>query len=100
MTDHDVGMILSQDGWISPYWPMGAMAIFALVYFLIADVMNDVLAKLNFKAFRIGENLNSLEEGLLNYWSAISKQDKKWIMKEEYYRNHALNMPMMTDEQN
>ena len=79
---------------------MGAMAIFALVYYLIADVMNDFFAKLNFEAFRIGENLNMLEEGLQNYWSAISKQDKKWIMKEEYYRKNALNMPMMTDEQN
>ena len=75
-----MGMILSEDGWISPYWPMGAMAIFALVYFLVADYLNDLLAKLNFKAFRVGDDLHSLDEGLLNYWSAISKQDKRWIM--------------------
>ena len=66
-------MIISKEGWISPYWPIGAMAIFSLVYFLIADYMNDILAKLGFKAFRIGDSLSQIEEGLLNYWTAISK---------------------------
>ena len=51
-------MVLQEDGWISPYWPLGAMAIFALVYYMIADYLNDIFARLGFKAFQIGENLS------------------------------------------
>ena len=51
-------MVLHDDGWISPYWPFGAMAIFALVYYMIADYLNDILARMDFKAFQIGDTLS------------------------------------------
>ena len=96
-TDHDLAMLVSKDGWVSPYWPIGAMAIFALVYYLIADKLNKIIAK-HWSQARIGDSLSFLDEGLLNYWSALSIRDKKWIIKEEHYRKNALNMPMMTEE--
>ena len=78
VTDHDLSLIISKDGWVSPYWPLGVMAIFALVYYLIAGRLNKILAN-HWKHLRIGDSLVNLDEGLLNYWTALSSQDKKWL---------------------
>ena len=93
-TDHNLGLIFSAAGWVAPYWPLGVMAGICFLFYFSIDYINE---KLDLKD--IGSNLWELEEGLSNYWAALSKIDKRWIEKEELYRRQALDMPMMTDEQ-
>ena len=91
-------MIFRDDGWISPYWPFGFMALFAIFFYVFADKINKHLAKTS-KHFRIGKSLEVLEEGLDNYWVALNRRARQWTEKEETYRRHALGMQMMTDDQ-
>ena len=36
-TDHDLTLIISKEGWVSPYWPIGSMAIACILFCLLAD---------------------------------------------------------------
>ena len=96
-TDHDIAMIFSKEGWVSPYWPMGVMALFCFFVGVVIDQLNK---RLRFKSnwFGVGASLENMEEGLDNYWQSLSRVDKLWSEKEEYYKRHALGMPMMTDD--
>ena len=96
-TDHDLEMLFSERGWISPYWPLGVCAIVFTLFYFFVDSLNKFFSR-HFKSFKIGDELVSLEEGLDNYWCALSKQDKRWTIREENYRRDALGMKMMTDE--
>ena len=87
-------LFLSAAGWASPYWPIGAMAIIVLFLYFSLDWINEkILVK------DIGDSLWELDEGLDNYWAALSKIDRKWYEHEEHYKRNALNMQMMTEEQ-
>ena len=46
----------------------------------------------------MGNNLDTIEEDLDNYWSSLGKLDRNWNKKEEEYRKIALDMPKMTHE--
>jgi len=78
---------------VAPYWPMGVMFIITVIYYNCIDWVND-----KFKFKDIGECLWELEEGLSNYWAALSTVDRRWIEREESYRRKAIDMPMMTEE--
>ena len=97
-TDHNITMIFTAHGWEGPYWPLGVTFIFTTLMYLFADTFNKRMKKYS-KSFRIGSDLKMMEEGLDNYWCALSKDDKKWTFREETYRRDALGMQMMTDEQ-
>lgn len=71
-------MIFSSTGWVAPYWPIGAMAVIFFVFYLSMDWIN---SKIRYKDF--GDSLWELEEGLGNYWAALSKVDRDWTKKEE-----------------
>ena len=98
-TDHDIGMIFSAEGWKWMYWPVGFMAIMAGFYYWAANWMQKNWLERASRHFRIGASLEILEEGLDNYWSALSKADRRWSQREEYYQRVALGMPMFTDDQ-
>ena len=91
-------MVFSIRGWYSPYWPLALMSVLFLLYWMFAEALSERLGKV-FKQMNVGENLDSVDEVLDNYWSSLSKLDKNWSVKEEEYRRHALDMKMMTDEQ-
>ena len=77
-TDHDIGMIFSAEGWKWMYWPVGFMAIMAGFYYWAANWMQKNWLERSSRHFRIGASLEILEEGLDNYWSALSKADRRW----------------------
>lgn len=91
-------MFFTAHGWDGPYWPLGVTLIFATLMYIFADSFNKCMKK-HSKSFRVGSGLKMMEEGLDNYWCALSKDDKKWTLREETYRRDALGMQMMTDEQ-
>jgi len=90
-------MVLSEAGWLAPYWPIGGLAVTFTLFYAFADSINKFMSKY-FRWFRVGQSLELLEEGLDNYWCALSKSDRLWTEKEENYRRQSLGMPMMTDE--
>jgi len=77
-TDHNLDLIISNDGWLAPYWPIGLMAIVCLLSFFLIDWVYD---KMRYKVY--GNSLWKLECGFDNYWTALSTADRKWLELEE-----------------
>ena len=84
-TDHDLSLVFSPKGWVSPYWPLGGMTILFAFFYLSADHIYKNMCSRS-RHYRIGDSLQDLEEGLDNYWAALRNADKRWSQKEEYYR--------------